>query len=138
MSISSVSGSWSTLCFQLELKETGHTPELTSKQDGKAVPLKKEVLTSRRPPVQRSSSQEKELRSLNTVSKYGSNPPVTAAGRLITAAPPPPPPHPLPSPPPLTPSVPPALCWRFSIRYTLYTPASILLLWRLRPRLLQQ
>ncbi|XP_067458887.1 coiled-coil domain-containing protein 141 isoform X2 [Thunnus thynnus] len=41
-----------------ELKETGHTPELTTEHDGKEVPVKRQTATNRKPPLQKSRSQE--------------------------------------------------------------------------------
>ncbi|XP_031694983.1 uncharacterized protein LOC116377482 [Anarrhichthys ocellatus] len=41
-----------------ELKETGHTPELTAEHDGKEVPVKRQSATNRKPPLQKSRSQE--------------------------------------------------------------------------------
>ncbi|CAJ1078531.1 uncharacterized protein ccdc141 [Xyrichtys novacula] len=47
-----------------ELKETGHTPELTAEHDGKDVPVKRQTAANRRPPSQRSSSQEADTRTV--------------------------------------------------------------------------
>ncbi|KAM6955110.1 uncharacterized protein PEZ65_000046 [Lycodopsis pacificus] len=41
-----------------ELKETGHTPELTAEHDGKEVPVKRQSAANRKPPLQKSRSQE--------------------------------------------------------------------------------
>ncbi|XP_028289629.1 uncharacterized protein ccdc141 isoform X2 [Parambassis ranga] len=41
-----------------ELKETGHTPELTTEHDGKEVSVKRQTAANRKPPLQRSQSQE--------------------------------------------------------------------------------
>ncbi|XP_074484104.1 uncharacterized protein LOC141763567 [Sebastes fasciatus] len=45
-----------------ELKETGHTPELTAEHDGKEVPVKRQTAANRKPPLQKSRSQEAESR----------------------------------------------------------------------------
>ncbi|KAM9346895.1 uncharacterized protein ccdc141 [Symphorus nematophorus] len=39
-----------------ELKETGHTPELTGEHDGKEVPVKRQTAANRKPPLQKSRS----------------------------------------------------------------------------------
>ncbi|XP_041663032.1 uncharacterized protein ccdc141 [Cheilinus undulatus] len=41
-----------------ELKETGHTPELTKEHDGKEVPVKRQTAANKKPPFQKSRSQE--------------------------------------------------------------------------------
>ncbi|XP_029283232.1 flocculation protein FLO11 isoform X2 [Cottoperca gobio] len=41
-----------------ELKETGHTPELTAEHYGKEVPVKRQTAANRKPPLQKSCSQE--------------------------------------------------------------------------------
>ncbi|XP_034741158.1 uncharacterized protein DDB_G0284459-like isoform X2 [Etheostoma cragini] len=41
-----------------ELKETGHTPELTAEHDGKKVPVKRQTAANRKPPLQKSHSQD--------------------------------------------------------------------------------
>nr|XP_046259696.1 uncharacterized protein ccdc141 [Scatophagus argus] len=41
-----------------ELKETGHTPELTAEHDGKEVPVKRQAAANRKPPLQKSRSEE--------------------------------------------------------------------------------
>ncbi|XP_068592421.1 coiled-coil domain-containing protein 141 isoform X2 [Cebidichthys violaceus] len=41
-----------------ELKETGHTPELTAEHDGKEVPVKRQNAANRKPPLQKSRCQE--------------------------------------------------------------------------------
>ncbi|XP_068457611.1 coiled-coil domain-containing protein 141 isoform X2 [Clinocottus analis] len=41
-----------------ELKETGHTPELTAEHDGKEPPVKRQSAANRKPPLQKSRSQE--------------------------------------------------------------------------------
>lgn len=63
------------LFLQLELKETGHTPE----HGRKAAPLKMELSASRSSSEEQEQEEgeERELQSLNTLSKYGSNPPIT-------------------------------------------------------------
>ncbi|XP_038575928.1 titin homolog isoform X2 [Micropterus salmoides] len=43
-----------------ELKETGHTPELTAEHDGKEVPMKRQTAASRKPPLRKNRSQEAE------------------------------------------------------------------------------
>lgn len=48
----------SVLFFQYELKETGHTPELTAEHDGKEVPVKRQTAANRKPPLQKSRSQD--------------------------------------------------------------------------------
>ncbi|XP_060910079.1 trichohyalin [Labrus mixtus] len=47
-----------------ELKETGHTPELTAEHDGKEVPLKRQTAANRKPPLQKSQSQEAETQTV--------------------------------------------------------------------------
>ncbi|XP_040912581.1 uncharacterized protein LOC121194074 isoform X2 [Toxotes jaculatrix] len=41
-----------------ELKETGHTPELTAEHDGKQVPVKRQTAANRKPPLEKSCSRE--------------------------------------------------------------------------------
>ncbi|XP_042350000.1 uncharacterized protein LOC121948667 [Plectropomus leopardus] len=41
-----------------ELKETGHTPELTAEHDGKEALVKRQTAANRKPPLQKSRSQE--------------------------------------------------------------------------------
>ncbi|KAK2840470.1 hypothetical protein Q5P01_014210 [Channa striata] len=41
-----------------ELKETGHTPELTTHSDGKEVPVKRQTAANGRPQIQKSHSEE--------------------------------------------------------------------------------
>ncbi|KAI9534579.1 hypothetical protein NQZ68_012812, partial [Dissostichus eleginoides] len=43
-----------------ELKETGHTPELTAEHDGKEVPVKRQIAAKRKPPLQKSCSLDAE------------------------------------------------------------------------------
>uniref|UniRef100_UPI0037E93A2C uncharacterized protein ccdc141 n=1 Tax=Semicossyphus pulcher TaxID=241346 RepID=UPI0037E93A2C len=46
-----------------ELKETGHTPELTAEHDGKEVPVKRQTAANRKPPLQKSRSQEADTQT---------------------------------------------------------------------------
>lgn len=48
------------ICLQYELKETGHTPELTTEHDGKEVPVKRQTAANRKPPLQKSRSLESD------------------------------------------------------------------------------
>ncbi|XP_076603855.1 uncharacterized protein LOC143330952 isoform X2 [Chaetodon auriga] len=43
-----------------ELKETGHTPELTAEHDGKEVPVKRPTAANKKPPLQKSRSQDSD------------------------------------------------------------------------------
>ncbi|KAK5889788.1 hypothetical protein CesoFtcFv8_013373 [Champsocephalus esox] len=43
-----------------ELKETGHTPELTAEHDGKEVPVKRQIAANRKPPLRKSCSLDAE------------------------------------------------------------------------------
>ncbi|XP_032364328.1 uncharacterized protein ccdc141 [Etheostoma spectabile] len=62
-----------------ELKETGHTPELTAEHDGKKVPVKRQTAANRKPPLQKSHSQDtdrhtesrQEQHSQTFTSSYG-------------------------------------------------------------------
>ncbi|XP_047198504.1 uncharacterized protein LOC118120004 [Hippoglossus stenolepis] len=56
----------SVLFSQCELKETGHTPELTSEHDGKEVPVKKQTAANRKPPLQKSDNQEADRQTVTT------------------------------------------------------------------------
>ncbi|KAM6978464.1 uncharacterized protein ccdc141 [Tautogolabrus adspersus] len=47
-----------------ELKETGHTPELTAEHDGKEVPLKRQTAANRKPSLQKSQSQEADTQTV--------------------------------------------------------------------------
>ncbi|XP_058509205.1 golgin subfamily B member 1-like [Solea solea] len=47
-----------------ELKETGHTPELTTEHDGREVPVKRETAANRKPPFQKSHSREFDRETL--------------------------------------------------------------------------
>lgn len=44
--------------FQYELKETGHTPELTSEQEGREVLMKTQTAANKKPQLRKSPSQE--------------------------------------------------------------------------------
>ncbi|XP_070832697.1 centromere-associated protein E-like [Chaetodon trifascialis] len=46
-----------------ELKETGHTPELTTEHDGKEVPVKRPTAANRKPPLQKSRSQDSDTQT---------------------------------------------------------------------------
>lgn len=56
----------SVICFQFELKETGHTPELTTEHDGKEVPVKKQAAANRKPPLCKSRSQEADRQTVDS------------------------------------------------------------------------
>ncbi|KAG7453781.1 hypothetical protein JOB18_042104, partial [Solea senegalensis] len=47
-----------------ELKETGHTPELTTEHDGREVRVKRETAANRKPPFQKSRSREFDRETL--------------------------------------------------------------------------
>ncbi|XP_023253042.1 coiled-coil domain-containing protein 141 [Seriola lalandi dorsalis] len=49
-----------------ELKETGHTPELT---DGKEVPMKRQTAANRKPPLQKNRSQEADRQTVISESR---------------------------------------------------------------------
>ncbi|XP_069388735.1 coiled-coil domain-containing protein 141 isoform X3 [Paralichthys olivaceus] len=55
---------------QCELKETGHTPELTGKDDWKEVPVKKQNAANRKPPLQKSHNQEADQQEVTTEIRY--------------------------------------------------------------------
>ncbi|KAF3843808.1 hypothetical protein F7725_002657 [Dissostichus mawsoni] len=50
-----------------ELKETGHTPELTAEHDGKEVPVKRQIAAKRKPPLQKSCSLDAERQTESRV-----------------------------------------------------------------------
>ncbi|XP_034417600.1 coiled-coil domain-containing protein 141 [Cyclopterus lumpus] len=56
-----------------ELKETGHTPELTTEHDGKEVPVKRQSAANRKPPLQKSRSQEADSRQQSHSEKLTSS-----------------------------------------------------------------
>lgn len=56
-------------CFKHELKETGHTPERTE-DDGKEVPVKRQAAANRKPPLQKSRSQESDRPRAISESRY--------------------------------------------------------------------
>lgn len=58
-------------CLQHELKETGHTPELTAEHDGKEVPVKRQIAANRKPPLRKSCSLDAERQ---TESRCAKNP----------------------------------------------------------------
>lgn len=60
----------SGLCSQCELKETGHTPELTAEHDGKGDPVKRQTAANRRPRLQKSRSQEADRQTVVSESRY--------------------------------------------------------------------
>ncbi|CAB1424079.1 unnamed protein product [Pleuronectes platessa] len=49
-----------------ELKETGHTPDLTGEHDGKEVPVKRQTAANRKPPLQKSDNQEADRQTVTT------------------------------------------------------------------------
>ncbi|XP_028447150.1 formin-like protein 7 [Perca flavescens] len=51
-----------------ELKETGHTPELTGEHDGKEVPVKRQTAANRKPPLQKSRSQDTDRQTESSLS----------------------------------------------------------------------
>lgn len=51
-----------------ELKETGHTPELTAEHDGKEVPVKRQTAANRKPPLQKSRSQDSDTQTESSLS----------------------------------------------------------------------
>ncbi|XP_071328802.1 coiled-coil domain-containing protein 141 isoform X2 [Trachinotus anak] len=53
-----------------ELKETGHTPELTAEHDGKEVPAKRQTAASRKPPLQKNRSQEADRQTVTSESSH--------------------------------------------------------------------
>uniref|UniRef100_A0A8P4KA54 Coiled-coil domain containing 141 n=1 Tax=Dicentrarchus labrax TaxID=13489 RepID=A0A8P4KA54_DICLA len=53
-----------------ELKETGHTPELTAEHDGKEVPVKRQTAANRKRPLQKSRSQDADRQTAVTESSH--------------------------------------------------------------------
>ncbi|KAG7233599.1 hypothetical protein INR49_006814 [Caranx melampygus] len=53
-----------------ELKETGHTPELTAEHDGKEVPVKRQAVVNGKPPLQKSRSQEADRQVVTSETSY--------------------------------------------------------------------
>ncbi|XP_035532529.1 uncharacterized protein ccdc141 [Morone saxatilis] len=53
-----------------ELKETGHTPELTAEHDGKEVPVKRQTAANRKPPLQKSRSQDADRQTVVSESSH--------------------------------------------------------------------
>ncbi|XP_074551406.1 uncharacterized protein ccdc141 [Halichoeres trimaculatus] len=58
-----------------ELKETGHTPELTAEHDGKEVPVKRQTAANRKPPLKKSRSLDTDTPTISSesINKHAHN-----------------------------------------------------------------